>query len=384
MDAATPEALALDLYAALTDSRDLEPALNALARRLGADMQITFELQLGPRRIAGARKLAMMNVDPEVDPEYRAHWIQRDPRMGLIAGLPPGVANISSLLPAETFARSAVWNEFTRQRIGSFHCMTATIVEQDEVRTCFGLFRTEAHDPFGTEEEALLRMVGPHLRRVLAARYRMAAATPEPALTTAIDALPHGVALLSPGPRLIRANAALERMAARADGFILARHGLYCPEAAPRRALAHAVDTALATAEGKVRMLADAGTVAIPRPSGAAPWLVQAIPLMSGERPPPWLREAGPAGFRGVMLMVMDAETRLAPSMALLRQQLSLTPAEAALTTALVRGLSLREYAESRGVSLETLRSQLAAIRRKTGTRRQADLISLVNRLIPP
>ncbi|UFN49488.1 hypothetical protein LPC08_02250 [Roseomonas sp. OT10] len=381
-DPALPEALALDLYAALAEDADLGVPLAALARSLGADTSVTFALMLdGPQVLRGER-LAMMNIDQAAAPEYQAHWIHRDPRMEVIAALPPGVANLERILPGEAYARTPVWNEFTSRRIGSFHCMAATLEQQGEMRACFGAYRTRQREPFGPREESLLNAVYPHLRRVITARSRLT--LPDSSLRMAIDTLPHGVAILSQDGRLLHANAQLQRMSELNDGFTLSQRGLYCAEAKPRRNLAHAIEATLAAAQGKVHLLIDAGTVAIPRPSGAAPWLVQAVPLLPRERLPSWLQAVGPAPFRGVMLLVTDAEARLGPSMALLRQMLGLSPAEAALASAMVRGISAKDFATRRGLSPGTLRGQLAALRAKTGCRRQADMVSLINRLIPP
>ncbi|WP_270939450.1 helix-turn-helix transcriptional regulator, partial [Falsiroseomonas oryzae] len=88
-----------------------------------------------------------------------------------------------------------------------------------------------------------------------------------------------------------------------------------------------------------------------------------------------------PAGFRGAMLLVTDGARRPAPNAALLGRMFGLTPAEARLAAALAAGRSAADHAKARGVSVETVRSQLAAIRRKTGCRRQADLAVLLTRL---
>jgi DNA-binding CsgD family transcriptional regulator len=55
-----------------------------------------------------------------------------------------------------------------------------------------------------------------------------------------------------------------------------------------------------------------------------------------------------------------------------------LTPAEARLALALFEGRSLGEFAEGNRVSRETVRSQMKSIFLKTGTRRQAELVSLL------
>ena len=59
----------------------------------------------------------------------------------------------------------------------------------------------------------------------------------------------------------------------------------------------------------------------------------------------------------------------------------SFTQSEAQLADALLAGATLAEYAKERQVSKQTLRNQLVGIMRKTGTRRQSELVSLLTRL---
>lgn len=61
-----------------------------------------------------------------------------------------------------------------------------------------------------------------------------------------------------------------------------------------------------------------------------------------------------------------------------LQTEFRMTGAEAALAAALANGSRLSEYADDRGVSLSTVRTQLKKCFRKTATSRQADLIRLI------
>ena len=64
-----------------------------------------------------------------------------------------------------------------------------------------------------------------------------------------------------------------------------------------------------------------------------------------------------------------------------LRRLFRLSPAEASIAAALGTGMDLNELAQQRQVKLNTLRSQVASIMAKTGTRRQAQLVALVARI---
>ena len=61
-------------------------------------------------------------------------------------------------------------------------------------------------------------------------------------------------------------------------------------------------------------------------------------------------------------------------------QGYGLTPAELALAQSIAKGVSPREYADSRGVSIHTVRSQLKVVFSKTATSRQSQLAALMLR----
>ncbi|MGU3362114.1 helix-turn-helix transcriptional regulator [Methylobacterium sp. M6A4_1b] len=79
-----------------------------------------------------------------------------------------------------------------------------------------------------------------------------------------------------------------------------------------------------------------------------------------------------------VLLILVQVGARAAPDDGLLNLLFDLTPAEARLLQALAGGLRLQTYAESVGVQTSTVRTQLTSIFIKTGTKRQAELLSIV------
>lgn len=82
-----------------------------------------------------------------------------------------------------------------------------------------------------------------------------------------------------------------------------------------------------------------------------------------------------------VMLVVHGSTEIAALPMDLLWRTFNLTESEARLAEALLSGATLADYARDRQVSKQTLRNQLVGVMRKTGTRRQPQLISLLTRL---
>jgi DNA-binding CsgD family transcriptional regulator len=87
------------------------------------------------------------------------------------------------------------------------------------------------------------------------------------------------------------------------------------------------------------------------------------------------------SGYRSLLLR------RLAhpegPSASTLEAVLDLTPVEARLTSELAAGNELPEIARTLGIGVGTVRNHLKRIFSKTGTRRQAELVSLAWRVSP-
>jgi DNA-binding CsgD family transcriptional regulator len=81
------------------------------------------------------------------------------------------------------------------------------------------------------------------------------------------------------------------------------------------------------------------------------------------------------------LLMVSDSSKRRLATAELLKQIFGLTPAELRLLQPLMRGEMLQASCELLGISLDTGKTHLRSIFRKTGVRRQADLVHLVGQL---
>lgn len=368
--------LVVNLYEALLDGNGLVAALAPVAARIGASSHAVHLIRYRDGRPVGSSSAGQGGVAGEPLEAYARYWVRHDPWARAGAGLPPGVHDISAHVPPDVLRQSRIWNEWGRVHDAAFHALGVPLRREGEAVSGVFFHRRESEAPFAARDGALLEALFPHLQRVVAAEEQLAAARTAPglALCAALDALTDGAAVLDERRSLVFANAALQRMAERADGLSIGAEGVQAPDPALRLALSRAVTAALAAAEGRLGLLPSAGTVALPRPSGAAPWLVRAVPVVRGA-------VGLPGGFRGAMLLVSDGARRTAPSAALLARLYGLTPAEAALAATIAAGGTPADHAKRRKVSVETVRTQLAAIRRKTGCRRMEEVTALLARL---
>ncbi len=370
--------IALRLYEALHDGTGLLGAAQDLADRLGASSHAIHQVRYRNGRPAASISAGRGGIAGAPMEEYARFWVKHDPWARAGAALPTGVHNIDRHVSPEALARSRIWNEWGRPNDAAFHALGVVLRREEGFSSGLYFHRRAGQVPFAAGEEALAEAMLPHLRRVFAAEAVLAPARDAagPAMRAGLDALTDGVVLLGTGRQLAFANRAVQAMAAQADGLAIAElGGLDTPDPKSRHALWRATTAALAALEGQVGLLPFAGSLAVPRPSGGAPWLVRAVPVARTDP------ADGLGGFRGVMLLVTDGEHRTKPNAALLGRLYELSPAEAALAAALGSGRSVAEYAAQRRISVATARHHLAAIRRKTGCRSLADLAATLARL---
>ena len=112
------------------------------------------------------------------------------------------------------------------------------------------------------------------------------------------------------------------------------------------------------------------GAMRIPRKSGKPDYTVVAAPLASESS----LLESGPVAF----LLITDAKSASARPRSMLSELFGLSAAEVRLAERLMLGESPEEAAASLNVKVSTARWHLASLYRKTGTRRQAQLVRLL------
>ncbi|KAA2214165.1 helix-turn-helix transcriptional regulator [Teichococcus oryzae] len=372
---ADPRDLALSLYDAVLQGQPLEQSLAAIARAVQAQTGFISRIGLDQGKPVTATDFTRFQLRQSTLDEYAERWVALDPRSSPTLWSRSGVFNFQRSCPPSVFMNSEYWNEFGRKVEPCVHAMTSIVEENNDIRAALALHRPPDAEPFGDEDEAFLAALFPHLRQALLAQSRLRAVREYGEwLEAGLGAMHQGIALLDGSGRLRHANAALEAMAAQRDGLSLTTEGLMLANRDAMAQARHALEIALAVSAGRIRLLPAGMSFVAPRPSGKPPWLVQMLPLRHAER-------GRLPGLRGAVAVVTDSAARRTPSAMLLQKLLGLTPAEADLAAALAQGRSIAAQARLRRVSPETLRSHLAAIRRKTGCRRQAELVALVLRL---
>ena len=84
----------------------------------------------------------------------------------------------------------------------------------------------------------------------------------------------------------------------------------------------------------------------------------------------------------GIAWVVLERSLCGEAAVALARQAYRLSPSEADLLLALMRGQTPQDFADARGSRISTVRTQMSSLLAKTRTQRQQDLVALVARLM--
>ncbi|WP_206664723.1 helix-turn-helix transcriptional regulator, partial [Dankookia rubra] len=114
----------------------------------------------------------------------------------------------------------------------------------------------------------------------------------------------------------------------------------------------------------------------LPRPSGRAALSVLVAPLRRAASAGAWGEPAAAAA----LLVLTDPERRHEPPAALVARLHNLPRAEAELVLGLLAGRDLKAAAEGMGITLNTAKTLLQRAFERTGTHRQAELLTLVLR----
>lgn len=182
-------------------------------------------------------------------------------------------------------------------------------------------------------------------------------------MTRLLDEIDYGVLLVGPGDAVLHLN---RRARAELDGEHPLQMGGVAGLCARGAADQAALQSALAGARGGLRRL-----VTIGGPGRRV--AVSVVPLDAG----------GPGEGRMVLLLLGRRQLCEPLSVQGFARAHGLTPAEARVLEALCDGLDAREVAARHGVGLATVRTQIGAIRAKTGAESIRDLVRLVAALPP-
>lgn len=357
--------IALTAYAAATDASRWPPVLAAIAALVEASVA-----SLGTVGDPGDPQYLRHdhNVDRLTLLEYATHWAARD--VWVTAASMQGryrsgnVCIGSDVLPWEELQSTEFYNEFAAP--AGLKAMASSILygqdEPDQPMTHLSVFRAPGRAEFQRRDAAALARLSPHLKR--AVRCARALRQVREAVSGALallDALPQPTLVLRGDGLIEHANAAAMRWLRTTGARV--RHGRLYALGADARPLSPALARVMAGATAVIAFTRDSTGMALLRlapVAGNAPFLAA------------WPRAAVVGVFED-----RSIEDELA-LLAAVAQRHGLTATEASVLSNLGKGQDPKKIAATMRISIITVRSHLARLYEKTGTRRQAQLVGLL------
>ena len=232
------------------------------------------------------------------------------------------------------------------------------------------IYRRAGGREFKDDDLALLDSLVPHLSRAYALHTQLSQTRHErEALAEVTDRLPIGVIMLDASGRILRTNRSASKILETHDGLSVERGRPAAVDCFENRELQEKIKRAVKdpaspdSPSGEVMIIS--------RDSGR-----RALPVMVG--PLLIARHEHLTDEARAVLFIADTEGRQIDTTQNLETLYQLTHAEADLVRLISEGRSLEQVAKERGVTLNTVRSQLKQVFSKTDTSRQGELVHLV------
>jgi len=342
----------------------------AVLRRLVDIMSGSFAALIVQDQVTGNGQSIDAYDDPARHPLYFGYFGSRNPLLK-IRDLParPRVFTDEEKISRRELESSEYYNDYLlKQDMHSL--LIARIVVQDSHTSCMNIARSRRRELFGAPEIEITTRLLPHLIRAAHLTQRFAAAQElSCGLGGVIDHSREAAFLVSGSGKVRYMNPAGEALLLEKRG-ITVRSGALSAANEQVTSRLRGLIAAAARPNGERR----SGAMALPRPGHRLPLSLIVNPVR---------QERFSLFFEGpwVLVSIADPDAGISASERRIREVLGLTRTEARVALKLLEGCDTREAAEALGISFYTVRAHLARIFGKTGTERQAELVSLLTRL---
>ena len=370
-DSARPLQLVELIYQAVVEPDAWQDFLERLSSELGgAAIQLSLRL---PREVPGPDEVYRIGLDERFHPIFAKHaledlaWDAIDSRL-----LRKGFASAGEVLAPSELEERPLYREFMAPQELAAEWPLCHVIAMEGVIPLAGVivYRREGGRRFEAPDFELLDSLVPHLKRAYAvyARLREAVRASD-ALTEVIDRIPTGTLLIDGSGNVVLKNRSAEKILSLDDGFSLVQGKPQVTDSRENRTLWELIHESVQ--EQATQGSTTGEVLSVTRPSGRRPFS-----LMVGH-----LLAASPGGETDearAIVFIADPEGGQIGAATVLERLYDLTHAEAELVRLIAEGNSLEQVATARGVTMNTVRSQLKQVFSKTETSRQGELVHLV------
>jgi len=350
------------LYDAAIDQRLWSAFLRECAVVLNSRAMVLLARFVPPVRVPAIERFH--GICPAFAQSYATHFYESDTVLQRASRLPPG-----SIFQFDDFFTSRV--EFERtplfrdwlQPQGLSMGKGLVILPGAPYSSMLVTLTNQVECPLAPHADALLACLAPHLRRGVTVLSELERARSHWSLVNEVlDRIPAGVLCVGRSGRVHLTNATAARILARRDGASLQQRRLRVGEGAERRSFERILDRATADEDPQEACLS------VFRPSGADRLTLLLTPLETTDK-------LG-TDEHGMAVAFIDAPQALSPLDARdLAALFGLTAGQARMAVLLARGLRLENVASELDLSLNTVRTRIKDIFKRTRTSRQAELV---------
>lgn len=196
------------------------------------------------------------------------------------------------------------------------------------------------------------------------------------AVLGALDFIEVGICIALQSKAVIISNQEANRILSEQDGLTLTKDKRFKVRDAEMSAeLSRAIEDIAKAALGKDSVAER--TLLIQRSNTDLPLIVEVSPIRDTDN-------EIDSDLSGALILLIDPSTGTSVNTERVSSVFGLTQSEGEVCRHLIDGSSNAEIAETRNVSLDTVKSQVASILRKTGTTRRSELVRLALAICPP
>ena len=357
------------LYDAALDSALWVPVMERFADMVGGTSVVVSRLSVKDGSGGGM----VARADPVWRAVYLEHFAQLNPLNNVenpasyLRNWAPRILTDEDWMPKEDLIRTEYYNDFLTP-LDIHSVLMIRLARHGAATDVLNVSRPRGRSQFGASELDLAAKLHPHFIRAFRLSQKFADIQQvKEGMASALDRSPHGIFLIDETGRVRHANRVAEGLIAELGGLRLAGGQLTTatPDAARR------LDALISSASSLDAERRTGGSMAVPSPSRRTPLSLTVAPLRSERFE--FLRNRLSA-----IVCVADPQSGASLPQQTLRDLFGLTPAEAKVAMAFFEGLTSKEAAENLGLSVHTVRVQLARIFEKTQTNRQAELVRLM------
>jgi len=355
------------LYAGVIETPPWESFLQGIGHETGSKAAL---IMLLPPGSAAINLISVVGGQSEVTRAYRGQLFALDPFINLPEGQ---VITLHEFVGARALEHNEYYNSFMRGAWG------VGFVLGFDVRTAAGytaglrLCRSVETRNFETEAHRLVAALVPHLRQAIEIFDRVHnLQVEEIELSDALDRLGVACFLLDAKGRVTQPNKTAATLLACGEGITVRNGRLILGTEDAQRRLGEILAQARNAADLQDKDPAHLPEVITISRGPGSPSLAVAVRIL---RSPADLR----SDHAPVVAVYVSrpGQGRAVPT-AVVRQLLGVTPAEAELAARLTGGATIDEAARDLCITRATARTQLYSIFRKTGLRRQSELVSVI------